>query len=67
MDYERVVGPDGIEIRIPKDEEYRTCAECGTDCVPDPGITVEDAGVRVAFVCPTHGVQSLVDPFEDLR
>lgn len=67
MDYERVVGPDGVDIHIPKDEEYRTCAECGGDCVPDPSITVEGAGVRVAFVCPAHGVQSLVDPFEDLR
>lgn len=67
MDYEQVVGPDGIELRIPKNEEYRTCAECGGDCVPDASVTVEGEGVRIAFVCPVDGVQSLVDPFEELR
>ncbi|MDF2664271.1 MAG: hypothetical protein K0R81_121 [Microbacterium sp.] len=67
MDYERVVGPDGIEIRIPKGVGYRTCAECGGDCVPDPSLTGEGDGVRIAFVCPAHSVQSLVDPFQDLR
>lgn len=67
MDYDRINGPDGLDIRIPKDEGYRTCAECGGDCVPDPSVTVEGLGIRIAFVCPEHGVQSLVDPFEDLR
>ena len=67
MDYERFVGPDGIEIRVAMNEDHRTCADCGGDCVPDPSITVDGEGVRIVFVCPDHGVQSLVDPFEDLR
>ncbi len=67
MDYERFAGPDGIEIRVPKNEDHRTCTECGGDCAPDPSATVEGMGVRIAFICPAHGVQSLVDPFEDLR
>lgn len=24
-------------------------------------------GARIAFVCPTHGIQALVDPFDHLR
>lgn len=48
------------------DEEYRTCTVCGSDCVPEPS-AVDGLGVRVVFVCPEHGVQSIVDPFSDLR
>jgi hypothetical protein len=47
------------------DEAYRTCAECGGDCEPEPMPT--DAGMRVAFNCPTHGVHAVIDPFEDVR
>ncbi|WP_106848508.1 hypothetical protein [Blastococcus sp. Marseille-P5729] len=50
------------------DEGYRTCAHpvgegvCGRDCDPDPVPT--DAGMRIAFTCPVHGVHSVVDPFD---
>lgn len=43
---------------------YRTCEKCGTDCSPDP-IGAHGLGIRIAFVCPEHGVQSVIDPFED--
>lgn len=52
--------PFGLE-----DEKYRTCAECGGDCEPEPMPT--DVGIRIAFYCPTHGVHTVVDPFEGLR
>lgn len=48
------------------DEAYRTCAECGGDCAPEP-TTLEGVGVRIAFICPTHGVHSVFDPFENKR
>jgi len=67
MDYERVDGPDGLEVRVPTSYDYRTCSDCGGDCEPDPSVGADGLGVRIAFVCPEHGVQSLVDPFEDLR
>ncbi|MFE7067187.1 hypothetical protein [Microbacterium sp. ER1] len=66
MDYERFDGADGLEIRVPKNEGYRTCAECGADCLPEP-TDIEGAGIRIAFVCPDHGVHSFIDPFEGRR
>lgn len=45
------------------EEHYRTCADCGRDCEPVPFEIVE-AGLRLAFVCPVHGVHTVVDPFE---
>lgn len=33
-----------------EDEAYRTCAECGGDCEPEPVPT--SAGMRIAFNCP---------------
>ena len=66
MDYERVEGPDGLEIRTPRDDGYRTCGACGGDRLPEPG-GAGGLGVRILFVCPEHGVQSIVDPFEDKR
>lgn len=66
MNYKRFIGPDGLVIRVPADEEYRTCAECGGDCVPEHA-ALDGSGVRIAFVCPEHGVHSVVDPFEDKR
>lgn len=66
MDHERDDGPDGLEIRVPRDVAYRTCSVCGGDCDPEP--SAEDGiGVRIMFVCPAHGAQSLLDPFSDLR
>ena len=41
-----------------EDEAYRTCAECGGDCGPEPMPT--DADMRIAFSCPTHGVRSAI-------
>ena len=46
-------------------EEYRSCAQCGAGCPPEPFET--DGGFRIAFVCAKHGVHSVVDPFEDKR
>lgn len=66
MDYEHFEGPDGLDIRVPTDDAYRTCSECGGDCEPEPS-AIDGIGVRIAFVCPTHGAQSMVDPFSDLR
>ncbi|WP_324701301.1 hypothetical protein [Micrococcus sp. HOU01] len=66
MDYEGVEGPDGVEIRAPRDDEYRTCAECGGDCLREPG-GADGLGMRIMFVCPEHGVQNIVDPFEEQR
>lgn len=51
----------------PANEEYRTCAECGADCEPEPFDVGKGQGVRIAFRCPTHGVHSVVDPFEGKR
>ncbi|MBM7821765.1 MULTISPECIES: hypothetical protein [Kocuria] len=50
-----------------EDESYRTCLECGADCPPEPFDAGEGQGIRIAFSCPTHGVHSVVDPFEELR
>lgn len=47
------------------DESYRTCAECGRDCEPEPFST--DNGIRISFACPAHGIHSVVDPFEGKR
>ncbi|OIU87702.1 hypothetical protein [Microbacterium sp. AR7-10] len=67
MEYDEPGNLDGVPIRTPKDQGYRTCSECGGDCEPDPSISVEGQGARIAFVCPDHGVQSIVDPFEEQR
>lgn len=47
-------------------EAYRTCADCGRDCEPVP-FRVEGLGMRISFMCPLHGIHSVVDPFEDRR
>lgn len=46
-------------------ESYRTCAHCGRDCEPVPFET--DTGMRISFICPLHGVHTVIDPFEDVR
>ncbi|WP_347756799.1 hypothetical protein [Agrococcus sp. ProA11] len=48
------------------DEGYRTCTTCGGDCEPEP-VAEDGQGVRIAFSCPEHGVQAIVDPFDGLR
>jgi len=55
-----------MEVGPTPDEVYRTCAECGRDCEPVP-FPVEGLGMRISFVCPLHGVHSVVDPFEGRR
>lgn len=47
------------------DLSYRTCSQCSADCLPES--FEADDGFRIAFVCPTHGVHSVVDPFEGKR
>ena len=49
---------------FPEDEGYRTCAECGAACPPEPTV-VEGVGVRIAFVCAEHGVHTFIAPFDD--
>lgn len=66
MDYERIAGPDGVDIRVPREHAYRVCGVCGNDCAPDSA-GADGLGMRIVFVCPDHGVQSIVDPFEDQR
>lgn len=67
MEYEEKGSLDGVPIRVPTDDGYRTCTVCGGDCEPDVGFGSDAHGARIAFVCPEHGVQSLVDPLEHLR
>lgn len=66
MDENNVVVPPPPDDWGPSDESYRTCSVCGGDCEPDP-TAVDGLGVRIAFICPKHGVQSIVDPFADMR
>ena len=67
MEYGGVEIPDDLEIRVwYTDSGYRTCLVCGGDCAPEPG-GADGHGVRIMFVCPDHGVHSVVDPFEDKR
>lgn len=67
MEYERFNGPGGLEIHVPTDESYRTCSTCGGDCEPDTSLSADGTGARIAWLCPSHGVQSVVDPFSELR
>lgn len=67
IEYESLEGPDGLEVRVPKDDAYRTCSVCGADCEPDTSLSANGTGVRIAWVCSEHGAQSIVDPFSDLR
>lgn len=59
-----------MRVRIGDDsgnEQYRTCDGCGADCEPDPFDAGEGGGIRIAFVCPSCGLHSVIDPFEPLR
>ncbi|WP_281873184.1 hypothetical protein [Brachybacterium paraconglomeratum] len=66
MEYERIDGPDGLVIRVPIDDGYPTCSQCGGDCEPDPGAG-GGIGTRIEFISPIHGVNAAVDPSEDQR
>ncbi|MGX1695208.1 hypothetical protein ACWIBQ_07510 [Microbacterium keratanolyticum] len=67
MEYEEKGRLDGLPIRVPADDAYRTCSVCGGDCESDVSFGSDEHGARIALVCPEHGIQSLVDPFEDRR
>ena len=41
--------------------EYRTYPQCGADCSLEP--FEMDEGMRISFVCPEHGVHTVIDPF----
>lgn len=62
---------DSAGVDYPEDEDaagdegYRTCPECGRDCEPVP--MAADEGMRISFICPLHGVHTVVDPFEGMR
>lgn len=58
---------EGVPIRVPADDFYRTCSVCGQDCEPDIGFGSDAHGARVTFICAEHGIQGLVDPFEGRR
>lgn len=36
VEYEVKVSLDGVPIRVPVDDNHRTCSACGGDCEPDP-------------------------------
>jgi len=48
---------------IPENDDYRTCNMCGADAPPEHFDDGEQ--LRLAFVCPEHGIQSIVSPFQD--
>ena len=50
---------------VPADNEYRTCLTCGRNCDPVPFET--DEGIRISFICPLHGLHTVVDPFDEER
>ena len=54
-----------MPITMPEGDGYRTCDMCGGDAPPEH---FDGTGqLRLAFVCPEHGVQSIVYPFEEYR
>lgn len=67
MDYEEIGEVADAPVRVPTSDDYRTCSVCGDNCEPNPDFSSDDAGVRIAFICPHHGIQSLMDPFESMR
>lgn len=66
MDLEHIDGPDGLSIHRPRDDGYRACSTCGGDCEPEPSAS-NGLGVRIVYVRPEHGPQSMVVPFSDMR
>lgn len=39
------------------------CETCGVPLEPEPVVSALVEGIRVAWVCPDHGVSSIVNPF----
>jgi hypothetical protein len=59
---------DEPEIRVDGgsgNDSYRTCAQCGADCLPEP--IESNHRSRIVFLCPEHRLHSIVDPFEEKR
>lgn len=52
MEYDEIYGADGLRIRVPKTDDYRTCSKCGGDCEPYPSLGADGIGARIAFVYP---------------
>lgn len=50
-----------------QDESYRTCTGCGRDCELDTSADADGIGVRIAWVCRAHGLNSIIAPFDNLR
>lgn len=48
------IGPDGLTAPRP-------CPVCDSDLVPE--VIPSADGLRIALVCPTHGVATIIDPF----
>lgn len=46
------------------DEQYRICVLCGADCIPEPTET-KGYSIRIIFVCPNCGPNSVVEPFKN--
>ncbi|UOQ58767.1 hypothetical protein MUN78_08105 [Leucobacter allii] len=67
MEHEKIGDVNGVPIRVLTSDDYRTCSVCGGNCEPDPKFVSDEHCARIAFMCPEHGVQSLVDSFEDHR
>lgn len=49
-----------------RERRYRTCFQCGRECAPELN-WADDLGIRIVYVCPQHGVHSVIDPFENKR
>lgn len=60
------IADEGDAFSTSADQSYRTCPVCGADCVPEAS-GADGLGARIAFVCPEHGVHSVIDPFEEDR
>jgi hypothetical protein len=66
MDYDTFETPSSVRLNIPRNQDYRTCSECSSDCSPGAN-AIDGIGLCIASVCAEHGVQSIVDPFNDER
>ena len=58
MERDAIDGPVGLGIGVPTSDVYRTCAECGGDCYPNPATGGDRLGMRIGLVCPEHGVNA---------
>lgn len=66
MDTDEISWFGGLSGAAPVEQNDRTCSSCGSDCWPI-AIATGDKGVRFAFTCAKHGLQSIIDPFANSR